>query len=127
MAGDGRASDPVREQEDGRDRLAAWHQSWLTDDDRALALVDLAVDHLETALRHKRHFADAHALLGPLYSSYYQLAPRRAAGIGPMGDEHLEIALLQGPDNPRVVAARALDLLSSPAEYGGDKQAGMDD
>lgn len=105
--------------------LSAWQQSLASEGTSALALVDLAVDHSNAALALNRDFADAHALLSSLYSMYYRLDRGRAAVIGPKGDEHLAIALLKQPDNPRVVTAEGLDLVNSPPEYGGDRQAGL--
>lgn len=104
--------------------LAAWHLSAL-DSARGLEWVDLAVEHLEAALRLDPDLAEAHALLSPLYSAYYRLSRGKAAVVGPLGDEHLSEALRLDPENPRVLLMHGLDLLQSPPRYGGDPEAGQ--
>ena len=56
---------------------------------------------------------------------YYRFDRARATVVGSLGDDHLDSALRFEPDNPRVLAIQALDLIHSPAEYGGDPVAGL--
>ncbi|MEM8932194.1 MAG: PQQ-binding-like beta-propeller repeat protein, partial [Acidobacteriota bacterium] len=105
--------------------FTAWRLSGLVEPDRQLAQVDRAVELLKRAVDIDPALADAHALLSDLYGKYYRLAPQRASVVGPIGDEHLDRALDLDPENPRVVALHGLDLIRSPARYGGDPVRGM--
>ncbi|HXV76681.1 MAG TPA: PQQ-binding-like beta-propeller repeat protein [Candidatus Polarisedimenticolaceae bacterium] len=105
--------------------FAAWRQAVGASDTQALAAVDAAVEHLGEAIRLRKEFADAHALLATLYAMYYRLDPQRAAVIGPLADEHLDLALLFGGDHPRVVLTDGLRRIDRPVEYGGDRRAGL--
>ena len=97
-----------------------WQLSFLGTPDQRLRNLDLAVEEQKRAVDLDGKNAEAHAVLGSLYSSYYRLAPQRAAVIGPLGDEHLARALILEPDNPRVRIIRGLDLAYSPEAWGGD-------
>jgi tetratricopeptide (TPR) repeat protein len=105
--------------------FAAWREATVAAPPQALALVDQAVEHLEEAVRLRKGFADAHVLLATMYPMYYRLDPARAAIIGPLSTEHLELARLFAPDNPRVVLAEGMSLANRPPDYGGDLQAGL--
>ena len=89
-----------------------------------LALLRQAESLLEEVVARQPAFADAHALLARVYPMYYRFDPGRAAVVGSMGDDHLDSALRFEPDNPRVLAIQALDLIDSPPQYGGDPEAG---
>lgn len=104
--------------------FAAWQRSlWGPEGDR-LQQVDRGVEALQRALDLEPHFVEAHALMAPLYSSYYRFRSPRASVVGQLGDEHLAEALERGPENPRVMTLHALDLIGSPAQYGGDPERG---
>ena len=91
----------------------------------ALPFLRQAESHLNDALEADPGFADAHALQARIFPMYYRFDPRRAAVVGSLGDDHLDSALRFEPGNPRVLAIQALDLISSPAEYGGDPENGL--
>lgn len=103
-----------------------WRLSYDQDWTQALAHVDAAIEDLKSALAANPRLADAHALLASLYPRYYSLAPGRAMAIGPLGDDHLAGALELEPENARVVAIQALDLIHSPKQYGGDPEKGFE-
>ena len=100
--------------------FAAWQASFLVATSERLALTDRAVESLEVAVGRDAQMAEAYALLATLYSAYYRLAPSRASVIGPIGVDHLHDALRLAPDNPRVLAIKALDTFHTPVAYGGD-------
>ena len=91
----------------------------------ALPLLRRAETHLDEAIRVDPGFADAHALQARIFPMYYRFDPGRARVVGSLGDDHLDSALRFEPDNPRVLAVQALDLIHSPLEYGGDPEAGL--
>ncbi len=91
----------------------------------ALPLLREAEAHLDEAIRRDPGFADAHALQARVFPMYYRYDRARATVVGSLGDDHLDSALRYEPDNPRVLAIQALDLIHSPAEYGGDPEAGL--
>ena len=103
----------------------ALYQRALLAGNLALPLLRRAETVLEEVARREPTFADAHALLAQIYPMYYRFDPGRATVVGSLGDDHLETALRFEPDNPRVLAVQALDLIHSPAEYGGDPEAGL--
>ncbi|MEM9595794.1 MAG: PQQ-binding-like beta-propeller repeat protein [Acidobacteriota bacterium] len=106
--------------------FASWRLLPLVPAGERLALVDGAVESLSRALELDARHADSHSLLSDLYSAYYRLAPQRAAVIGTLGDEHLERARELAPENPRVLALWALDLATSPPQYGGDPELALE-
>ncbi len=108
--------------------FASWQQALtLGRGPQALAYLDRAVEDLQAALARDERFADAHALLGTAYPLYWTLAPRRAAVIGVLGDDHLQRAGELAPDDLRLALFEALDLFHSPPEYGGDRARGIEE
>ena len=104
----------------------AWQLSSIAPQAERLSWLDRGVEDLKLAIGLKEDFADAHALLGSLYPAYWRLDRGRAMAIGPLGDEHLIRALELEPENPRVLGIQGLDLIHSPAQYGGDPEQGME-
>ena len=99
-----------------------WRASALASGADRVADVDRAVGAAERAVALDHRNAEAYALLGSLYSSYYQLAPVKARVVGPMGAENRARASDLAPDNPRVKAIRALGMLYTPPAWGGDPE-----
>ena len=104
--------------------FAAWQRSLWGPAEERLAQVDAGVAALLRAIELSPRWAEPHALLSPLYAAYYRLQPARAAVVGPLGDEYLAMALEWEPRNPRVMLLHGIDLLRSPAAYGGDPAKG---
>lgn len=105
--------------------FAAWRMSYLDEANDRVAWVDRGVEALKASLEADRSFVESHGLLSTLYTSYYRLDRRRAGVVGPLGDEHLAMALGRDGDNPRVLAFAGMDWLKSPPQYGGDPVKGM--
>ncbi|MEM6795530.1 MAG: PQQ-binding-like beta-propeller repeat protein [Acidobacteriota bacterium] len=101
-----------------------WILSQASAKDRRLDFLDRAVEAQKRAVELDRENVDAHAVLGSLYSLYYRLAPRRAMVVGPLGGEHMGLALSLDPENPRAQAIQALSLAYRPPQWGGDPAAG---
>ncbi len=106
--------------------LVAWQLSGIRDSDDPLRWVDRSVELLSAAVEKREDFAEAHALLGTIYPSYYRLDRARAGSLGPLGDEHLIRAVELEPDNPRILAIQGLDFVYSPPRYGGDPDRGLE-
>ena len=104
--------------------FAAWQRSLWGPAEERLAQVDAGVEALLRAIELAPRWAEPHALLSPLYSAYYQLQPARAAVVGSLGDDYLSTALEWEPQNPRVMLLHGIDLLRSPATFGGDPVEG---
>jgi len=101
-----------------------WQLIYLSEEGEQLGFLDRAVEEAKQAVELDRRNAEAHALLGSLYPTYYRMNPQRAAVVGYLGGEHLSRALELEPDNPRVRAIHGLDLAYSPPAWGGDPVAG---
>ncbi|MEM8995139.1 MAG: PQQ-binding-like beta-propeller repeat protein, partial [Acidobacteriota bacterium] len=91
-----------------------------------LGYLDRAVEANQRAVELDGGNVEAHALLGTLYSLYYRVAPRRGAVVGPQAGEHLSRALSLEPENPRARMINAVRLFYTPAQWGGDREEGLE-
>ena len=105
--------------------FAAYNGALLGTRKDLLASLRRAEEDFLEAVRLDRALADAHAFLGRIFPLYWSLDPRRAAIVGPLGEEHLATALRLAPDNPRVLGFQARGLFNRPPDHGGDRERGL--
>lgn len=92
---------------------------------KALHFIDDAIEHLQTALKEKRDFVEASALLAQCYGQKIALKPLAAIYLGPKSGRLSEQALNAAPKNPRVVLLHAMGKFFTPKMFGGDKQKAL--
>lgn len=92
-----------------------------SDDDRADAHLDDALDHLQRAVEAQSNLAEAHALLGTVYGLKARGGMLSGMRYGPKADGAMERARSLAPDNPRVILLNAVSLLNKPSRWGGDR------
>lgn len=93
-----------------------------SDDDRADAHLDDALDHLKRAVDNQSDLAEAHALLGTVYGLKARGGMISGMRYGPKADGAMERARSLAPNNPRVLLLNAISLLNKPSRWGGDRE-----
>jgi tetratricopeptide (TPR) repeat protein len=96
-----------------------------SDDDRADAHLDDALDHLKRAVDNQSDLAEAHALLGTVYGLKARGGMISGMRYGPKADGAMERARSLAPNNPRVILLNAVSLLNKPSRWGGDRERAM--
>ncbi len=92
-----------------------------SDDDRADAHLDNALDHLQRAVDTQSDLAEAHALLGTVYGLKARGGMFSGMRYGPKAEGSMERAQSLASDNPRVILLHAVSLLNKPSRWGGDR------
>lgn len=88
------------------------------------ALLADAEEQLGQAVKLDASFAEAHGLLSSVYGAQIAKNPDLGMTLGMAAGESLGRAMSLDANSPRLVMLQALNLLHTPAEYGGDpKQA----
>ena len=88
------------------------------------ALIADAEEQLGQAITLDGSFAEAYGLRSSVYGARISKNPELAMTLGPAAGEALGYAISLEPNSPRLVMMQGLNLLHTPAEYGGDvKQA----
>ena len=93
-----------------------------SDEDRAEALIDDGIDHLDAAIEIQPELAEAHALLSTLYGLKARGGAFSGMRYGPRADNAITQAQQLAPDNPRVLLLNAVSLLNKPSRWGGDRE-----
>lgn len=89
-----------------------------------IGLLADAEEQLGQVIKLDAAFADAHGLLSSVYGAQISKNTDLGMTLGMAAGEALGRALSREPNNPRLVMMQGLNLLHTPAEYGGDvKQA----
>lgn len=97
------------------------------DEDRAEALLDDGIDHLDAAIEAQPASAEAeaHALLSTLYGLKARGGMFSGMRYGPRADDAIAQAQQIAPDNPRVLLLHAVSLLNKPSRWGGDRDGAI--
>jgi len=95
------------------------------DEDRAEALIDDGIDHLDAAIEAQPASAEAHALLSTLYGLKARGGMFSGMRYGPRADDAIARAQQLAPDNPRVLLLHAISLLNKPSRWGGDRDGAI--
>jgi len=96
------------------------------DEDRAEALLDDGIDHLNTAIEAQPKSAEAHALLSTMYGLKARGGMASGMRYGPRADDAIAKAQQLAPDNPRVLLLNAVSLLNKPSRWGGDREGAIE-
>jgi tetratricopeptide (TPR) repeat protein len=89
-------------------------------------LVDRAVNSLETAVKLRPEFPDAHALLATCLGILIGGDRSRVESLAPRMRGAAQAAQPAGATNPRVMLMRAMSMAFAPPEYGGDREKGIE-
>ena len=89
-------------------------------------LAEKAVAELEIAIQKRPQFPDAHALLATCLVATINFNMSRIEAIVPRIKSAWQSALPAGGSNPRVLLLRAIATTFAPAEYGGDREKGLE-
>ena len=96
-----------------------------SDEDRAEALIDDGIDHLNAAIKAQPESAEARALLSTLYGLKARGGMFSGMRYGPRANGAIERAQQLAPDNPRVLLLNAVSLLNKPSRWGGDREGAI--
>ena len=88
-------------------------------------LAERAVESLETAVKLRPEFPDAHALLAMCLGTLMGTDRTRTEALAPRMRGAAQAAQPGGATNPRVMLMRAMSLVFAPPEYGGDREKGI--
>lgn len=89
-------------------------------------LAERAVSALETAVKLRPEFPDAHALLSTCIATVMVTDRSRMEALVPRLRSAAQAAQPGGATNPRVMLMRAMSLVFAPPEYGGDREKGIE-
>jgi tetratricopeptide (TPR) repeat protein len=103
-------------------RLIALYGNARDDRRKALEHADAAIRALESLVRRRPDFAEAHALLGSAYGQKVGLRPVLGMTLGPRSGRALSRARELAPDNPRVVLLDAIGAYNTPRMFGGSRE-----
>jgi len=96
------------------------------DPEKAPAVLDSAVVHLEKAISINENMAEAHALLSSCYGVQISFSPMSGAWRGPKSGYEMQKAQTLSPENPRVALLGAIGIYNTPTMYGGGKEEGFE-
>ena len=86
-----------------------------------------AIKHLEAATERDRKFAEAWALLSSCYGQQIRFDQTLAPSLGMQSSIAIATAKEEAPENPRVNLIGAIGTFFTPPQYGGDKEAGLEE
>ena len=103
------------------DRYLSQHY-YESDTDLTNRHLDAGIDQLETSIKLKEDFAEAHALQSSLYGMKIALSPWKGMLLGPRSKDAMDRAVKSDPDNPRVLLLSGISALETPPMFGGSAE-----
>ena len=89
-------------------------------DEEDIRHLDIAIDHLETAIEKDDDFAEARALLASALGRKIGKKPQLGMFLGAKSSTQMKHAKKLAPDNPRVMLMAAISDLMTPEMWGGN-------